>query len=484
VNGPIRRLAIGIYAAFMALLLGVTWVQVIRADELKLDARNPRPALTLRGKERGIMVTVDGTVVARSVQEENSRDFLREYPEGPTFAHVVGYSSYLVGQSGLEASYSQQLRSRRDLTISDIIAVIFGADLAPRNLELTLDARIQRAAAEALGDLTGAVVVMDPKTGAVLASYSNPSFDPALLAGDEASTNWERLLADPNRPLNDRATRELYAPGSTFKVVVAAAAIDTEVAAASTLFADPLAFQLPGSTATISNFDGRACGDGNTVRLDRAFIRSCNTVFADLAIQVGAPTIGLTADGMGWNRVLDFPWQIPAAVFRTEDLSLDAAALGQSGIGERDVRATPLHMAMVAATVANDGVTPNPHLVRRVFDAEGNTVEETEPTMFGRAMESTTAATLKDLMVQVVTNGTGRRAAVTGVQVAGKTGTATGARGFSNAWFIGFAPADDPQIAFAVLVEGNEKTGEDLTGGTLAAPIAARIVEAWRAIND
>ena len=150
-NGPIRRLAIGIYAAFMALLLGVTWVQVIRADELKLDARNPRPALTLRGKERGIMVTVDGTVVARSVQEENSRDFLREYPEGPTFAHVVGYSSYLVGQSGLEASYSQQLRSRRDLTISDIIAVIFGADLAPRNMELTLDARIQRAAAEALG---------------------------------------------------------------------------------------------------------------------------------------------------------------------------------------------------------------------------------------------------------------------------------------------------------------------------------------------
>nr|PZN29811.1 MAG: hypothetical protein DIU67_11805 [Actinomycetota bacterium] len=170
--------------------------------------------------------------------------------------------------------------------------------------------------------------------------------------------------------------------------------------------------------------------------------------------------------------------------FPTEGPSLDPAALGQSGIGERDVRATPLHMAMVAATVANDGVTPNPHLVRRVFDAEGNTVEETEPTMFGRAMESTTAATLKDLMVQVVTNGTGRRAAVTGVQVAGKTGTATGARGFSNAWFIGFAPADDPQIAFAVLVEGNEKTGEDLTGGTLAAPIAARIVEAWRAIND
>lgn len=478
-NGPIRRLALGLFVALGALLLSVTWLQVVRADELKLDARNPRPALTARGKERGTIVTIDGTVVAQSVPEEDSRDYTREYPEGAAFAHVVGYSSFLVGESGLEAAYSQQLRSRRDLTISDIIAVIFGADLAPRNLEVTIDSRLQRAAADALGDHTGAVVALDTQTGAVLVSYSNPGFDPALLASDEAATNWERLVGDPSRPLNDRATRELYAPGSTFKSVVAAAAIDTGTASPSTVFADPVQFPLPGSSATISNFDGRACGDGNSVQLRRAFVRSCNTIFADLAIQVGAANIGLTAEGMGWNRQIEFPWALPEAAFRTEALALDPAALGQSGIGERDVRAAPLHMAMVAATIANDGVAVTPYLVQRVFDAEGVTVEEAETRPIGRAMNSETAATLRELMTQVVNDGTGRRAAVSGVQVAGKTGTATGAGGFSNAWFIGFAPADQPRIAFAVLVEGNEQTGPDATGGALAAPVAARLVEAW-----
>lgn len=478
-NGPIRRLAVGLFIAFGALLFAVTWVQVVRADELKLDPRNPRPALTARGKERGIIVTADGTVVARSVQEEESRDFVREYPEGESFAHVVGYSSFLVGESGLEAAYSSQLRSRRDLTISDIIAAIFGADLRPRNLEMTVDARLQRAAAEGLADYAGAVVALDPATGAVLASYSNPSFDPALLASDEAAANWEELIVDPSAPLSDRATRELFAPGSTFKTVVAAAAMDTDVAGPSTVFADPVQFQLPGSTATISNFSGRACGDGNSVQLRRAFVRSCNTIFADLAIQTGAANIGLTAEGMGWNSAIDFPWTIPQATWRTEELAIDPAALGQSGIGERDVRAAPLHMAMVAATVANDGVAVTPYLVRRVFDADGVTVEEAESAPIGRAMSSETAATLRELMTQVVTDGTGTGAAVSGVQVAGKTGTATGIGGFANAWFIGFAPAEDPQIAFAVLVQGNQQTGPDATGGRLAAPIAARLVEAW-----
>lgn len=478
-NGPIRRLAIGLFLLFGALLVSVTWLQVVRADELKLDARNPRPALTARGKERGVIVTVDGTVVARSVPEEESRDFVREYPEGGTFAHVVGYSSFLVGESGLEAAYSSQLRSRRDLTISDIIAAIFGADLRPRNLEITIDSRLQRVAAEGLGELSGAVVALDPATGAVLAAYSNPAFDPGLLATDDAAANWEDLIADPTAPLSDRATKELFAPGSTFKTVVAAAGMDTDIASPSTMFADPTRFQLPGSTATISNYDGGACGDGNSVQLRRAFVRSCNTIFADLAIQTGAANIGLTAEGMGWNSRLDFPWAVPEATWRTEELAIDPAALGQSGIGERDVRATPLHMAMVAATVANDGVAVTPYLVQRVFDSDGATVEEAEAAPIGRAMTSETAAALRELMTQVVTDGTGTRAAVSGIQVAGKTGTATGTGGFANAWFIGFAPAEAPQIAFAVLVQGNEQTGPDATGGRLAAPIAARLVQAW-----
>ncbi len=483
-NGPIRRLALGLFVAFGALLISVTWFQVVRADELKNDPRNPRPALTVRGKERGLIITADGVVVARSVEEEDGRDFVREYPEGPLFAHTVGYTSFLVGESGLEAAYSTQLRSRRDLTISDMIAAIFGTDLRPRNLEITIDARLQRVAAQALGAHPGAVVAIDPTTGAILAAYSNPSFDPSLLLGLQTASNWESLVTDPGRPLNDRATREVYAPGSTFKTVVAAAALDTGVAGPSTSFADPVAFRLPGSTATISNASGRPCNDGVSATLRQGFVRSCNTVFADLAIQVGVESIGITAEALGWNRDLEFPWSVPPARWLTEQLEEDPAALGQSGIGERDVRATPLHMAMIAAAVANDGVAVLPYLVERVFDAEGETVESATVSPIGRAMTSQTSATLTTLMEQVVTDGTGRGAAVPGTRVAGKTGTATGQGGFSNPWFIGFAPVDDPTIAIAVLVEGSPTSGEGASGGSLAAPIASSIITAWLGLDQ
>lgn len=483
-NGPIRRLALGLFVAFGALLLSVTWFQVVRADELKADPRNPRPALTARGKERGLIVTADGTVVARSVEEETGRDFIRQYPEGPTFAHVTGYSSFLVGESALEAAYSTRLRSRRDLTISDLVAAIFGADLRPRNLEITVDARLQRAAAQTLGAHSGAVVALDPSTGAILAAYSNPSFDPSLLIVPETASNWESLVTDPARPLNDRATRETYAPGSTFKTVVGAAALDTGIAGPGTTFDDPVSFRLPGSTATISNANGRVCNDGVSVTLRRAFVRSCNTVFADLAIQVGAADIAITAEALGWNRDLEFPWGVPEAVWLTEELSRDNAALGQSGIGERDVRATPLHMAMVAAAVANDGVAVVPYLVERVFNADGETVETATTTPLGRAMTSQTATTLGMLMEQVVTDGTGRGAAVPGVRLAGKTGTATGQGGFTNPWFIGFAPVEDPTIAIAVLIEGSPTSGEGASGGSLAAPMASRIIATWLGLDQ
>ena len=177
-NGPIRRLAIAVFAGLGALLLAVSWFQVVRADHLKNDPRNPRPALSERGKERGLIITADGTVVARSVPEEEGRSFRREYPQGAVFAHVVGYTSFLVGDNGLEAAYSSELRSRRDLTISDLVAVILGRDLRPKNLEITIDPVLQRAALEALGDNRGAVIALDPRTGAVLAAVSSPSYDP------------------------------------------------------------------------------------------------------------------------------------------------------------------------------------------------------------------------------------------------------------------------------------------------------------------
>lgn len=479
-NGPIRRIAFGIFVSLFALLVGVTWYQVVRADELRDDPRNPRPALAERGKERGLIVTRDGTVVARSVEDpEDPRSFVREYPEEESFAHLVGYSSFILGNTALEDAYSSELRSRRDLTISDIVAAILGRDLRPQSIEITADAALQRAALEALGDNQGAVVALDPATGAVLASVSTPSFDPERLIGDDAAEEWERLLAADGEPIRDRATQELYAPGSTFKTVVAAAALDTGTAMTGTTFADPAEFDLPGSGATISNASNRPCNDGESATLLQAFVRSCNTIFADLAIQVGAVDIGITAEALGFNQEIDYEWEIPEAVWDTPTLADDPAALGQSGIGERDVRVTPLHMAMVSAAVANDGVAVSPFSVRRIFDADGATLEEQEMAELGRAMTSETSQTLTQMMERVVTEGTGRQAAVPGVRVAGKTGTATGQGGFSNPWFIGFAPVENPTIALAVFIEGSPASGESASGGSLAAPIAAELFEVW-----
>jgi peptidoglycan glycosyltransferase len=479
-NGPVRRLSIGLFAGFFALLVSVTWIQVINADALKADPRNSRPALSERGKERGLMVTIDGTVVARSVEDPaDPRSFVREYPEGEVFAHVVGYNSFLVGSAGLESAYAQELRSKRDLTISDLVTVILGRDLRPQSLELTLDAELQRAAYQALGGLKGGIVAIDPGTGAVLAAVSSPSFDPATLLGADAAAVWEGLLADPNGPLLDRATREIFPPGSSFKTVVAAAALDTGAADPNTQFPDPLEFQLPGSSATISNAGGGVCNDGESITLLQAFVVSCNTTFADLSVRLGAEDIGITAEALGFNTEIPFPWTVPEAVYPVEALSEDPAALAQSGIGERDVRAAPLHMAMVAAAVANDGVTPTPYLVNRIFDANGDTVEAFEPTPMGRAMAPATASVLTQMMERVVTEGTGRAAAVPGVRVAGKTGTSMGPEGLPNPWFIGFAPIEEPSIAVAVLLEASSELGESASGGGVAAPIAADLIQLW-----
>lgn len=457
-----------------------SWVQVVAADTYRLDPRNARYNLTQTGKERGLIISADGSVLARSDPDPTTTgSFLRIYPEGPVFANVVGYSSLLFGEEGLERAYSNDLRSRRDLTISDLLSVILGRDLRPLNLQLTVDANLQRLAYQALGNQAGAVVALDPNTGAILAMVTKPSFDPALLLGPDAAAQYQTLLADPARPSSDRATRELYPPGSTFKTLVAAAALESGAATLETTFPDEPAFQLPGSTSVITNAGGGNCNNGVTVSLQQAFVRSCNTTFARLAIDVGAEPIGAVANRAGFNRELPFPWTVAESSFLTEQLADDPAALGQSGIGERDVRATTLQMAMIAAAVANSGVVMNPFPVAQTFDADGATVEVTEPEALDSAFTSETAALLTQMMERVVTEGTGRQAAVPGIRVAGKTGTATGVEGRPHAWFIGFAPVDAPSIAVAVFVEAGGNLGESASGGAVAAPIASQIISEW-----
>ena len=479
-NGPTRRLATAILIAFGLLGLIATWVQVVAADTYRLDPRNARFSLAQSGKERGLIVSADGVVLARSDPDPDTTGaYLRVYPEGAPFAHVVGYSSLLFGQQGLELAYSSELRSRRDLTISDLISVILGRDLRPLNLQLTLDAELQKLAYQALGGQRGAVVALDPVTGEVLAMVSTPSYDPGLLLGADAAAQWQILLDDPNRPLADRAIRELYPPGSTFKTVVAAAAVEKGVATPETSFPDPAEFPLPGSTARISNAGGGVCNDGVSTTLLRAFVRSCNTTFARVAIEVGAETIGTVADDLGFNREISFPLPVAGSSFPTADLAADPAALGQSGIGERNVRATPLQMALVAAAVANQGVVPDLRLVGRIFDTEGSEVEVVQSGPGTPAFTAETAAILSQMMERVVTEGTGRLAAVPGIRVAGKTGTSTGEEGRPHAWFIGFGPVEQPSIALVVFVESGGDVGETASGGSVAAPIAARVFTEW-----
>lgn len=481
-NGPIRHLATALFAAMIVLLAAVSWLQVVKADEYRDDARNTRVIAARVGRERGTIITADGTVIATSTADpEDPQVFSRVYPEGELYAHVVGYSSVLFGATGLESSRSAELVSDRDSTISGVINAMLGGDLRPQGLRITIDHQLQAAAYEALAGQVGAVVALDPQTGAVLAMASNPTFDPNSLVGLQAAPAGQALDDDPAEPLLNRAARAAYNPGSTFKTVTAAAALDAGIAGPGTSFDNPRELELPGSTATIGNFGDSLCGQGETVTLAEAFARSCNTVFAALGMEVGAETLVSQAEALGFNTdpATDFPAAsstIPGAA--TFENSL--AALAQTAIGERDVRATPLQMAMVAATVANGGVVMEPYVVAEVFSADAEVESKTEPTPLGRAMSPATAEAVSEMMERVVTGGTGTRAAVPGVRIAGKTGTAEVPGGAPHAWFIGFgavdATSEDRQIAIAVVVESGGAAGDSATGGTVAAPIAQAVL--------
>ena len=476
-NGPLRRLGYVVVASFAVLVLAVSYVQVLAADRFRDDPRNERVAIARTGKERGVIVAADGVVLAESVAAaEEQQVFDRLYPGGPPFAHLVGYTSRLFGDTGLESSYADLLRSRRDLTISDLLTALTGGDLRPHRLELTLSSDLQQAVYQALGGQQGAVVALEPRTGAVLALVSSPSFDPAALTGANAAASWEALLADPAAPLSNRATNELYAPASTFKLVVAAAGLDGSIASPDTEYPDEAELDLPGSSVVIRNFSGEPCEDGQTVSLQVAMVQSCNTVFAALAMQLGADVLGTAAEAAGFNRQYELGVPVATSVFPLDELRNDQAALGQSGIGERSVRATTIQMALVAAAIANQGVAMAPFVVRSVVDADGVVVESTEARPLDRAMSPATALLIGQMMERVVTEGTGRRGAIPGVRVAGKTGTTESESRAPDVWFVAFAPVEDPVIALAVFVEEGGEAGESATGGTVAAPIAAEII--------
>ncbi|MDQ3943946.1 MAG: penicillin-binding transpeptidase domain-containing protein [Actinomycetota bacterium] len=474
-NAQIRRVGLAVVACFVALFLQLNYLQVVSASRLANHPRNVRAVLRDYSAPRGDILTPDGSVVAHSIPVEDEFERQRTYPTGPLFGHVSGHFSFTVGATGVEDAYNSDLAGRSpELAVENLGDWLIGKEPVG-DVVLSITAAAQEAARAALGDRRGSVVVLDPGTGDVLALWSNPSYDPAPLAGHrakEVQATFEALNQDPAKPMLARAFRERYPPGSTFKVVTAATGLETGVATTERRFPSLRSLDLPQSDKVLRNFGSSSCGG----TLVEAFRRSCNTSFAQLGLDLGERLAeGAKAFGIGENVPFDLPEARSAGpepgTFRRNQPSFANAAIGQG-----DVFVTPLQMAMVAGAIANGGVLMAPRVVSEVRDPDGGVARRLEPKEWKRAVSPETAATVGRMMVDVVRAGTGRAAAVPGVTVAGKTGTAQAPGGPPHAWFVGFAPAEAPRLAVAVIVERGGDMGDEATGGRVAAPVAGQVL--------
>jgi peptidoglycan glycosyltransferase len=484
-NVGIRRVGIAVTVLVLVLVGQLTYLQLIAADRLENDPRNVRNLIRDFSRPRGDIITADGQIVAESVPVDDEFEFQRLYPEGPLYAQVSGYQSFVLGNTGVEKEYNDDLVGRTpELQLGNVRDLLLGKQQTG-TVVLTLQSLVQQAAREALGDQPGSVVALDPSTGGVLAMYSNPTFDPNLLAGHDAlvvDANFEALTNDPAKPDLSRTYREIYPPGSSFKTVTAGTALDDGVVTPDTEFPSVSSIPLPLSDAEISNFGGRSCG-GDLVQ---SFTQSCNTTFARIGLDLGNAFVdGMRGFGIYESPPLDLdPGAVASTGPPTSQFDHEDPEFALAGIGQGMVAVTPLEMALVAAGVANGGIINQPHVAAEILDADDVSVKRIGTQAWKRAMTASTALTLSEMMVSVVENGTGGAAAIPGISVAGKTGTAqTGVEGFVNAWFIAFAPVEDPQIAVAVIVEGGGDAGSEATGGQVAAPIARAVIEAALAVQ-
>ena len=477
-NTQIRRLGIALVVLFGALFAQLNYVQVVRADKLATDPRNTRQATKDFSRARGTIQTADGVIVARSVPVDTQFKRLRQYPEGPLFAHVTGYFSFTFGTDGVERTYAGELSGRDfDVRVRQLEDVLSDRQITA-NLTLTISKRLQQIAQQALGNKRGAVVAVDPTNGAVRALWSFPSYDPNPLSAHSqpaVQEEWDRLQANPLKPLLPRSFRERYFPGSTFKVVTAAAALDREPALVTKSYPVLRSLDLPDTDKNLPNFGGGRCG-GTLPQLLKV---SCNTGFAQMGLDLGAEDMAAEADAFGFDSrpPVDLPVVARSVFPEASTFRRNKPALAQSAIGQQDVRASPLHMAMVAAAIGNGGLAMTPHVVAEVRDSNGEVVRKLDGEPWKRFTSPQTAAAVRDMMVGVVNGGTATRAAVPGVQVAAKTGTAQTIGDNAHAWLIAFAPAEAPKIAVAVIVESQDGVNE-ATGGRVAAPIARTVMQA------
>jgi penicillin-binding protein A len=483
VNTPVRRIAIAVMAMVVLLLANLTYVQVVKASDYRTDPRNKRVLLAEYARKRG-QISAGNEIVASSTETGDRLRYQRTYPDGNEYAAITGYYSVNHGSSGLERAAEDILNGSDDRLfgrrLSDLIT---GRDPSGGNVVLTVDPDVQKVAYDGLQSkgYNGSVVALDPKTGAILAMASTPSYDPGPLAThDAAAENKAFSVVNTAKPpvLLNRAISQTYPPGSTFKLIDTAAALKSgKYTPDSPLTAAPK-ITLTGTNTTLENYNGNACGTGTTATLRDALQRSCNTAFAQMAGELGEQAIRDQANAFGiGTQDVSIPMNVTPSTIG--DIP-DTAALQQSAIGQRDVALTPLQNAMIVAAIANGGTLMSPYLIKEIQAQDLTSVNVTQPDRLGQAVDPTIARTLTDLMVNNENSykGAGK---ITNVQIAAKTGTAehgVDSKGTApHVWYVAFAPAYDPKVAVAVLVEdGGDPNDLAATGGAVAAPIGRAVI--------
>jgi len=461
---------------FISLFLSTSVVQVLASRTISDDDRNVRNLYESFSAERG-QIYAGNEPIALSIPVDNQFRFLRTYPQAELYAPVVGYYTLNQGNAGIESELNALLTGQSSSQFMEQVdALVTGSTPRGATVVLSIDHELQQIAAEALGDRAGAVVAIEPSSGRILAMVSTPSFDPNRLAthsSSEVLSYYQSVEADSQKPLNNRAIAgDQYFPGSVFKLLVTAAALESRQFSAESEFENLPEIQLPLSTAIVTNSGGRLCGLGETVTIETALVLSCNVPFAELGLALGEGAIGDMADRFGFEATLEIPLAVTPSRYPR---GMDQAQLMLSSFGQYDVRVTPLQVAMISAAIANEGQLMTPQLVDEVLANDLRVLNQFEPAVYSTPMSKRTANELRRIMVEGVQNGVASQGQVTGIPVAGKTGTAeTGIDEGRSFWFTGFAPANDPKIAVAVVVEGDAADG---TGNSVAGPIARAVLE-------
>ncbi len=486
-NRRIRQLTLALMSLYIVLFAALNWWQVSRTEELASQPGNTRAAIREFDRPRGPIITADGVVVARSVQAPGDSEvrFIRNYPTGDLFAHVTGYHTFGLGSTQLERSTSDVLTgttlTQQIRALEDILSV---RNDTSGSVVLTMRDDMQRVAKFLLGEREGSIVMLDVKTGGVVAMWSYPSFDPNLVADrdyDAAFQYLTDLQEDARDPLLANAYQQRYMPGSTFKVLTTSIAFDEGVVTLDSFFEPAREFLPPQTTDPIGNYGGSTCGGSMT----EVFTRSCNIPFAQMALELGPDRFQAGADrwGVGETLPIDLPRATASTLGDFDDIDQRLPLLAISGFGQAEVQMVPLHMAMVAATVANDGVMLEPYVVDVELDHSGRVLRDARPDVWKRPITPETAQILEDLMVNVARNGTASCCIglENGISVAAKTGTAQlngpGEPERSHAWIVAYAPVENPQYAVAVMLKGTNAEISASTGGRLAGPLAKAMLD-------